>query len=69
MRVCHDFTGKFDDPNLVSCAGLAPVLQLADRAGLRDLVGKHVRIDKPGGGNAHLKVGSTDGSVGGLSAS
>ncbi len=30
MRVCHDFTGKFDDPNLVSCAGLAPVLQLAD---------------------------------------
>jgi len=56
MRVSHDFSGKFDDPNLVSCAGLAPVLQLADRAGLRDLVGEHVRIDKAGGANARLKV-------------
>jgi len=26
MRVCHGFTARFDDPNLVSCAGLAPVL-------------------------------------------
>jgi len=56
MRVSHDFSGKFDDPNLVSCAGLAPVLQLAERAGLRDLVGEHVRIDKAGGANARLKV-------------
>jgi hypothetical protein len=46
----------FDDPNLVSCAGLAPVLQLAERAGLQRLVGEHVRVDKPGGGNAELKV-------------
>jgi len=56
MRVCHDFTVKFDDPNLLSCAGIAPVLELAQRAGLRDLVAEHVRIDKPGGGNAPLKV-------------
>jgi hypothetical protein len=28
MRVCHGFTAVFDDPNLVSCAGLAPVLRL-----------------------------------------
>ena len=56
MRVCHDFTAKFDDPNLVSSAGLAPVLQLAQRAGLQDLVAEHVRVDKPGGGNAPLKV-------------
>ena len=56
MRVSHAHTVVFDDPNLVSCAGLAPVLQLAERAGLQDLAGQHVRIDKAGGGNARLKV-------------
>jgi len=49
-------TAKFDEANLVSCAGLAPVLELAERAGLQDLVAEHVRIDKPGGVNAWLKV-------------
>ncbi len=52
MRVCHGVTATFDDPNLVSCAGLAPVLELAELAGLPDLIGEHVRIDEPGGGNA-----------------
>jgi len=56
MRVCHGFSAQFDDPNLVSCAGLAPVLQLAERAGLGALVGEHVHLAKPGGVNAHLKV-------------
>ena len=56
MRVCHDLTAVFDDPNLVSCAGLAPVLQLAERAGLQRLVGDHVHLSKAGGVNAHLKV-------------
>ncbi|GAC1440611.1 MAG: hypothetical protein NVS3B26_10290 [Mycobacteriales bacterium] len=32
------------------------MLQLAERAGLQRLVGEHVRVDEPGGGNAHLKV-------------
>jgi hypothetical protein len=48
---------SFDDPNLVSHAGLVPVMALAQRAGLAGLVAEHVR---PGGGcgvNAHLKVG------------
>ena len=58
MRVCHDVTAVFDDPNLVSCAGLAPVLQLAERAGLQRLVGEHVRLGERGGVNAHLKVPS-----------
>lgn len=49
MRVCHGVTAEFDDPNLVSCAGLAPVLELAERAGLQDLVAEHVRIDTTGG--------------------
>jgi hypothetical protein len=56
MRVCHGVTAQFDDPNLVSCAGLAPVLQLGERAGLGRLVGEHVHLAKPGGVNAHLKV-------------
>jgi hypothetical protein len=58
MRVCHDVTAAFEDPNLVSCAGLVPVLQLADRARLQLLVADHVKIDKPAGVNADLKVAS-----------
>ena len=34
----------FDDVNLVSHAGLAPVLALAERAGLSELIGEKVRI-------------------------
>jgi len=56
VRVFHGFDAVFDDPNLVSCAGLAPVLQLAERAGLQRLVAHHVRIERAGGGNADLKV-------------
>jgi Transposase DDE domain group 1 len=56
MRVCHGVTAVFDDPNLVSCAGLAPVLELAERARLHDIVEEHVRIDPPGGQNALGKV-------------
>jgi hypothetical protein len=56
MRVCHGLAVRFDDPNLVSCVGLAPVLRLAERAGLQQLVGEHVSISTPGGVNAELKV-------------
>jgi hypothetical protein len=60
MRLLHSLArtrASFDDPNLVSHAGLVPVMALAQRAGLTDLVAEHVT---PGGGygvNAHLKVG------------
>jgi len=47
MRVCHGFTATFDDRDLVSCAGLAPVLQLAERAALQRLVGEHVGLSEP----------------------
>jgi hypothetical protein len=47
---------SFDDPNLVSHAGLVPVMALADRAGLADLVAQHVRPGGDCGVNAHLKV-------------
>jgi hypothetical protein len=47
---------SFDDPNLVSRAGLVPVMALAQRAGLGDLAGENVRIARPCGVNAQVKV-------------
>jgi hypothetical protein len=47
---------SFDDPNLVSRAGLVPVMALAQRAGLADLAGEHVRPGGPCGVNAFLKI-------------
>jgi hypothetical protein len=47
---------SFDDPNLVSHAGLVPVVALAQRAGLADLVAEHVMPGGECGVNAHLKV-------------
>jgi hypothetical protein len=61
MRLSHArcaVSASFDDPNLVSCAGLAPLLALADRAGLRRLVADHVCIEDVGGANAPAKVTS-----------
>jgi hypothetical protein len=47
---------SFDDPNLVSRAGLVPVMALAQQAGLGKLVAEHVTPGGPCGVNAHLKV-------------
>jgi hypothetical protein len=47
---------SFDDPNLVSRAGLVPVIALAQRAGLADLIETHVWPGGPCGVNAQLKV-------------
>src|SRR5207302_449053 len=46
----------FDDPNLVSHAGLVPVMALAQRAGLGQLAAELVRPGGECGVNAHLKV-------------
>ena len=56
MRVCHTVSAGFDDPNLVSCAGLIPVMALAERAGLHDLAATHVRVPGSAGSNADVKV-------------
>ena len=48
----------FDEPNLVSCAGLVPVAALARDAGLRALVDEHLSVPTDKGANAGLKVGS-----------
>jgi Transposase DDE domain group 1 len=59
VRLLHGLAkihATFDDPDLVSRAGLVPVMALAQRAGLGGLVAEHVRIDRGCGVNAHLKV-------------
>src|SRR5680860_1416480 len=65
MRVSHSFPAistVFDDANLVSCAGLAPTMALAHRAGLGDLVADTLTLKSEGGVNAHLKVAALLGS-------
>ena len=59
MRLLHSLartSASFDDPNLVSHAGLIPVMALAQRAGLGDLIAGLVRPGGDCGVNAHLKV-------------
>ena len=59
MRLSHDPArthASFDDPNLVSRAGLVPVMALAQRCGLADLAGEHVTIASRAGVNPDLKV-------------
>lgn len=61
MKLSHTLTrtsAVFDDPNLVSAAGLVPVLALADRAGLRQLADEHLSVPTDKGANAGLKVAS-----------
>jgi len=59
VRLLHGLVrthALFDDPNLVSRAGLVPVMALAQRAGLAGLVAAHVRPGGPCGVNAQLKI-------------
>jgi hypothetical protein len=59
VQLSHDplkTHASFDDPNLVSRAGLVPVMALAGRCGLAGLAGEHVRIASRAGVNAHLKI-------------
>lgn len=54
---------SFDDPNLVSHAGLVPVMRLAELVGLEKLVTHHVRLNAQVGANAGVKVGSLVGGM------
>jgi hypothetical protein len=47
---------RFDDPNLVSCAGLVPVMALARRCGLAGLLVDRLTITAKGGANAATKI-------------
>ena len=51
MRLLHTAAtthARFDDPNLVSYAGLVPAVRLAQNIGLEDLVAEHVRVSRQG---------------------
>ncbi len=61
MKLSHTRSATsavFDDPNLVSSAGLVPVLALADSVGLRTLADQHLSVPGDKGANAGLKVAS-----------
>jgi hypothetical protein len=61
MQLCHTSAATsavFDDPNLVSSAGLVPVLTLARSAGLQELAQTHLSVPTDKGANAGLKVTS-----------
>src|SRR4051812_8976684 len=61
MQLCHTpraTSAVFDDPNLVSAAGLVPVLALARCAGLPELAEQHLSVPTDKGANAGLKVAS-----------
>ena len=55
MKASHIVRPVFDDPNLVSAAGLVPVLRLAESAGLHDLLARGLSVDSP---NAAVKATS-----------
>ncbi len=49
---------RFDDPNLVSAAGLVPVMALAQRSGLQTLAQEHLSVPTDKGSHAGRKIGS-----------
>lgn len=60
MKASHTIRPVFDDPNLVSAAGLVPVLRLAESAGLYALLEEHLSVDSP---NATAKTTSVIGGM------
>jgi hypothetical protein len=59
VRLLHGLAkihATFDDPNQMSRAGLIPVMALAQRAALHDLVAEHVRVGHRCGVMAQVKV-------------
>ena len=47
MKPSHTIRAVFDDPNLVSAAGLVPALRLAGSAGLHDLLEAQLSVPSP----------------------
>ena len=57
MQLCHTrraTSAVFDDPNLVSSAGLVLTLPLPERAGLGELTDQHLSVPTDEGANAKL---------------
>jgi Transposase DDE domain group 1 len=49
-------SARFDDPNLVSCAGLVPIVALAQHCALGALADEHLTVPTDKGSNAGAKV-------------
>ena len=47
MQASHKASAVFDDPNLIGSAGLVPVMRLAHRAGLPDLLEQRLSVPCP----------------------
>jgi hypothetical protein len=61
MRSSHSAAAThatFDDPNLVSHAGLVPVVRLAEQVGLPELADEWLKVPGSAGANAGVKVSS-----------
>ncbi|NMR21732.1 IS1380 family transposase [Cellulomonas fimi] len=61
MQLSHTrpvVSATFDEPNLVSAAGLVPLMALARRAGLRELADERLSVPTDKGANAGLKLSS-----------
>ncbi|HEX6404623.1 MAG TPA: IS1380 family transposase [Pseudonocardiaceae bacterium] len=61
MRLLHTAAktrARFDDPNLVSHAGLVSVVRLAENVGLEELAAEHVHVAAKVGANPGVKIGS-----------
>lgn len=61
MQLSHTHpvaSATFDEPNLVSSAGLVPVMALAGEARLRELADEHLTLPGDTGANAGLKLSS-----------
>ena len=50
MQAFHKIDAVFDDPNLIGSAGLVPVMRLAERAGLHDLLVQRLSVPSPHAG-------------------
>src|SRR5215210_4256809 len=61
MQLSHTrplVSATFDEHNLVSAAGLVPLLSLACKAGLRELADERLSLPTDKGANACLKLSS-----------
>ncbi len=63
MRLPYAAAGtraSFDDPNLVSCAGLEPVMALAQSCDLHGIVASRLGVPTDKGSNAAGKVAAVE---------
>ena len=56
LHIAAKTRATFDDPNLVSHAGLVPAVRLVENVGLEDLVGEHVWVAAKVGANPGLQL-------------